>query len=79
MPLQLVDVDTGKIDWNNISVVGMNYYEKQELLDAVTQEMLQMRVEYAQVTGRYQQLKAEIQILREVKLALQSSLKSGSL
>lgn len=57
-------------------ILALDYDGKVRLLEAVTQEMLDIRLEYAKVAGRAAELNANIHVLREVKSALQTAIKA---
>ena len=61
---------------DDIDLVALDYDGKCKLLERVTQELLHMRLEFATVSGRYAELKANLTVLREVKSALQSAIKA---
>jgi uncharacterized protein (DUF3084 family) len=63
-------------DLTAIDIIGMDYDEKVKLLERVTQEMLDLRMEFARVSGRFAELRANLQVLKEVKSALQSAIKA---
>jgi len=45
-------------------------------LQAICQQLLDVRLEFAQVSGRYAELRATITVLKEVKSALQSAIRA---
>lgn len=57
-------------------LLAMDYDAKVKLLQQVAGEMLALKVEFAHVSGRYAELKAQLTVLREVKSALQSAIKA---
>ena len=61
---------------DDVDLLALDYDGKVKLLEAVTQEFLAKRLEFAQVSGRHAELRAEIMVLREVKSALQSAIKA---
>ena len=63
---------------DNIDVIALDYDMKIKLLERIAQEILNKRIEFARISGRYAELKAEIQILKEGKSAIQSALKAES-
>jgi len=56
--------------------LALDYDGKVKMLQYVAGEMLSKKIEFAKISGRYAELKAEITILKEVKSALQSSIKA---
>lgn len=63
--------DLGKAD-----ILALDYNGKVQLLERVTQELLNIRIEYAKVAGRHAELGANIAVLKEVKSALQTAIKA---
>lgn len=63
-------------DLAKADILALDYDGKVRLLEAVTQEMLDIRLEYARVAGRAAELNANIHVLREVKSALQTAIKA---
>lgn len=57
-------------------ILSLDYGGKVKLLERVTQELLDMKIEYAKVAGREAELRATLQVLKEVKSALQSAIKA---
>lgn len=57
-------------------LIEMDLVQKMSLLDNVTQEMLDLRVEWAEISGRYMELKSTLALLGEVKSALQSAIRA---
>lgn len=60
----------------DIQLLDLDYEEKIRVLGQVAQELLNLRMEYARVSGRHAELRANITVLREVKSALQSAIKA---
>jgi hypothetical protein len=59
-------------------LLALDYDGKVKLLEQVTRELLTMRLEFAQVSGRYAELRANLTVLKEIKSALQSTIKAES-
>jgi len=57
-------------------ILAMDYDGKVKLLEAITKELLALRVEFATVSGKHAELRANIQVLKEVKSALQSAIRA---
>jgi len=57
-------------------ILLLDYDEKIKLLERIAQEVLSYQVEYAEISGRYAEIKANITILKQVTGALQSALKA---
>lgn len=60
----------------DVDLLALDYDGKVKLLERVTQELLNMRIEYAQVAGRHAELGANLAVLKEVKSALQTAIKA---
>jgi hypothetical protein len=64
---------------NNLSetdILGLDFDGKVKMLEMVAQEMLDLKMEFAKVSGRHAELRAQITVLREVKSALQSAIRA---
>lgn len=61
---------------SDTDILALDYDGKVKMLEAVTRELLSMRVEFASVSGRFAELRANIQVLKEIKSALQSAIKA---
>jgi len=57
----------------------MEYIEKQKELERVIAQLIELEMPFAELSGEYFKMKARIQTLKELKSALQSSLKAESL
>lgn len=57
-------------------LLALDYAAKVSLLEAVVRELLSKRIEYAKIAGQYAELRADIQVLTQVKSALQSAIKA---
>ena len=57
-------------------ILALDYDQKIKLLEKVAQEMLNKRIEFARISGRHAELRADIQVLLQVKSALQSAIKA---
>lgn len=53
----------------------MDFAEKMQRLEQVIAELDDLSVEYAEISAKYNRTKARIQILKEIKSALQTALK----
>ncbi len=60
----------------DVDLAALDYDAKVKLLEAVTSEMLALRLEYARISGRHAELRANLEVLREVKSALQTAIKA---
>ena len=57
-------------------LLALDYDGKCKMLEQVVRELLDLRLEFAQVSGRYNELKSNVAVLREVKSALQSAIRA---
>ena len=60
----------------DVDLLALDYDAKVKLLERVVQELLAIRMEFANVSGRYAEIRANITVLREVKSALQSAIRA---
>jgi len=60
-------------------ILQLDYGGKVRLLLQISQELLDLKVEYAQIAGRFAELRANIQVLKEVKSALQNVLRAENI
>ena len=63
---------------DDIDIIALDYDGKVKTLQAIADEILKLKVEFAKISGRYAELRAEIQVLKEVKSALQSAIRAES-
>ena len=61
---------------NRGDIIGLAYDQKVKMLEQIAQELLNIRVKFAEISGDYARMKAEIEVLRQVKSALQSAIKA---
>lgn len=66
MPDNLSDVDLLQIDYDG----------KVRLLERVVKELLDVRLKFARLAGEYAEMRANIQVLKEIKSALQSAIRA---
>ena len=59
-----------------VDLLALDYDAKVKLLQQIAGEILALKVEFAQVSGRYAELRANLQVLKEVKSALQSAIRA---
>jgi len=57
-------------------ILALDYGGKVAMLERVGQEILNTQIEFSQVAGKYAELKANIEVLKQVKSVLQSTLKA---
>ena len=60
----------------DVDIIALDYDGKVKTLQAVAAEILRLKVEVARISGRYAELRAEMQVLKEVKSALQSAIRA---
>ena len=63
-------------DLSDTDLLALDYDGKIKLLQAVAQELLNLRMDFAKVSGRFAELRANVQVLKEVKSALQSAIRA---
>ena len=57
-------------------ILGMDLDSKIKMLESVTDQILDLQVEFAPVAGKYAELRANLEVLKQVKSALQSAIKA---
>ena len=57
-------------------LLSLDYDGKVRMLERVAQEILSYQIEFAKVSGRYAEIKANIEVLKQVKSALQSAIRA---
>lgn len=57
-------------------ILSLDYGGKVDLLDKVGQEILDLQIEFSNVAGKYAELKARLEVLKQVKSVLQSSIRA---
>ena len=57
-------------------LVSMDYGQKQDYLLKIGQEMLGLKEEFVHVSGRYAEIKAHLDLLKNIKQVIQSDLKA---
>jgi hypothetical protein len=57
-------------------ILALDYGGKVAMLERVGQEILNTQIEFSRVAGKYAELKANIEVLKQVKSVLQSTLKA---
>ena len=63
---------------NAIDFLALDYDAKVKVLQMIAGEILALKVEFARVSGRHAELRANLQVLKEVKSALQSAIRAES-
>ena len=57
-------------------VVAMDYGQKQDLLMLIAGRVLELKTEFVSISGRYAEIKAELDALKHVSSVVQSALKA---
>ncbi len=63
-------------DLSKQDILSLDYGGKVAMLEKVGQEILDLQIEFGQVAGRYAEIKANIEVLKQVKSVLQSTIKA---
>ena len=63
---------------NDVDLLALDYDGKVKLLEQVVRELLALQMEFAHVSGRYAEMRANLTVLKEVKSALQSAIRAES-
>jgi len=61
---------------DDVDIVALDYDGKVKTLQAIAGEILSLKIEFAKISGRYAEMRAELQVLKEVKSALQSAIRA---
>ena len=61
---------------DDIDILALDYDGKVKTLQAIAGEILHLKIEFAKISGRYAEMRAELQVLKEVKSALQSAIRA---
>ena len=67
------------LDLTPQEVVALDYGQKQDLLLMIAGRVLELKVELVPVSGRFAEIKAEMDALKHVSSIIQSALKAESL
>lgn len=65
-----------KADITKFDLIALDYHGKVKALETVAQEMIDVQVEYVQLSGRMAEIKAKLELLKQVKSSLQSSIRA---
>lgn len=57
-------------------LLALDYDGKIKLLQQVAGEILSLKMEFAAISGRHAELRAQLMVLKEVKSALQSAIRA---
>ncbi len=68
--------DKQPLDLTPSEVLAMDYGQKQDLLMMIAGRTLELKTEYVHVSGRYAEIKAELDALKHVSSVVQSALKA---
>ena len=68
-----------KTEPSKLDILALDYDGKQKALIRIAQDLLDLQIEYASVSGRHAELSAKVRVLKEVKSALQSALRAENL
>lgn len=63
-------------DLSQTDLLSLDYGQKQDTLLAIGQRMLDLKTEFVTISGRYAEIKAELDMLKHVKQVIQSDLKA---
>lgn len=63
-------------DLSKTDILSLDYGGKVRLLERVGQEILNYQIEFAKVSGRFSEIRANLEVLKQLKSVLQSSLKA---
>ena len=61
---------------DDVDILALDYDGKVKTLQAIAGEILSLKIEFAKISGRYAELRAQLQVLKEVKSALQSAIRA---
>ena len=64
------------LDVTPAEMVALDYGQKQDLLLMIAGRVLELKNEFVQVSGRYAEIKAELDALKHVSSMIQSELKA---
>lgn len=57
-------------------IAGLSYGNKILMLEKICGEILDLKVEYAEIAGKNATIRANLEVLKQVKSALQSAIKA---
>jgi hypothetical protein len=63
-------------DLSKTEIDGMDLDGKIRLLERIAQQILDLQIEIAPVAGKYAELRANLEVLKQVKSALQSAIRA---
>ena len=65
-----------KSDLKREEIRGMDLDSKIKMLEAIADKILDLQIEFSTVAGRYAELRAQMEVYKQVKSALQSAIKA---
>ena len=65
-----------RLNLDQVDLLALDYDGKVKTLQVVAQELLDCKLEFAHISGRYAEMRATITVLKEIKSALQSAIKA---
>jgi len=71
--------DKQPLDLTPSEVLAMDYGQKQDLLMMIAGRTLELKSEFVKVSGRYAEIRAELDALKHVSSVVQSALKAESI
>ena len=63
-------------DLRKDTILGLDLDSKIKMLESIADQLLNLQVEFAPVAGRYAELRAQLEVLKQVKSALQSAIRA---
>ena len=63
-------------DLSKEDILSLDFDGKVKLLGKVAQQILDYQIEFSHVAGRYAEIKANIEVMKQVKSALQSAIRA---
>ena len=61
---------------SDTDILSLDYSGKVTMLERIGQAILDLQVEFAHISGKYAEIKANIEVLKQVKGALQSAIRA---
>jgi len=61
---------------NKNTIAGLSFDKKVKMLERICEELLDLKVEYAEIAGKNATIKANLEVLKQVKSALQSAIRA---
>ena len=57
-------------------ILGLDLDGKIKMLERVADQILDLQIEFAHIAGRYAEMRANLEVLKQVKSALQSAIRA---